>query len=143
MGSSTGGSLSSVNRTSSPLWILNLTTMNDTLPIPSAGDAVEPVIPDYIFFGVTIMYSILFIIGVSGNVLVIFVVWRNRDMRNSTNLFLTNLSVSDLMVIMICMPSALLEFYCKDVWHLGEAMCEYLYTCHSISNIKYMPFFAC
>ncbi len=106
-----------------PVWILYNITINITPPA-NQMDVVEPQIPTYIYLGVTIMYTLLFLVGIAGNALVIFVVWRNRDMRNSTNLFLTNLSISDLLVIIICMPSALLEFYSKDVWHLGDVMCE-------------------
>ena len=57
--------------------------------------------------------------------MVVYIVLRNRDMRNATNVFLLNLSVADLLVVLICMPSALAEFYGKDVWYLGPIMCKY------------------
>ncbi len=61
---------------------------------------------------------------VSGNAMVVYIVLRNREMRNATNVFLLNLSVADLLVVLICMPSALIEFYGKDVWYLGPVMCK-------------------
>lgn len=82
-------------------------------------------IPDYMLAGVTIACTIIFIIGVGGNSLVIWIVAGNRDMRSATNVFLLSLSVADLLVLVICMPSALLEFYGKDVWYIGPAMCKY------------------
>ena len=65
----------------------------------------------------------------TGNAMVVYIVLRNRDMRNATNVFLLNLSVADLLVVLICMPSALAEFYGKDVWYLGPIMCEYHREC--------------
>ncbi|XP_077992110.1 growth hormone secretagogue receptor type 1-like [Glandiceps talaboti] len=73
---------------------------------------------------VTLFYVLIFIFGVLGNILVIFVVCRNRDMRSSTNYFLVNLSVADLLVLVICMPVALLETYIFHPWLLGEVMCK-------------------
>ncbi|XP_070539722.1 QRFP-like peptide receptor [Ptychodera flava] len=73
---------------------------------------------------VTLFYVVIFIFGVLGNILVIFVVCRNSDMRTSTNYFLVNLSVADLLVLVICMPVALLETYIIDIWVLGEVMCK-------------------
>lgn len=47
-------------------------------------------------------------------------------MRNSTNIFLVNLSVADLFVLLICTPTVLVEVNSgPQVWPLGEHMCEY------------------
>ncbi|XP_077866304.1 QRFP-like peptide receptor [Saccoglossus kowalevskii] len=72
----------------------------------------------------TVFYVIIFILGVIGNVLVLFVVCCNKDMGNSTNYFLVNLSVADLLVLVFCMPVALLETYIIRPWLLGEVMCK-------------------
>ena len=53
--------------------------------------------------------------GDRGDILVTVVVARNRDMRTSTNWYLVNLGVADLMVLFVCMPVALLEFHSRDV----------------------------
>ncbi|XP_002735539.1 thyrotropin-releasing hormone receptor-like [Saccoglossus kowalevskii] len=72
----------------------------------------------------TVSFVIIFIFGIAGNGLVCIVVWKNTDMRASTNFFLVNLSIADLMVIVICMPVALLETYVYRPWFLGETMCK-------------------
>ena len=108
-------------------YLNNSASPNHTVVDHSAFD-----IPTYTFIIVTVLYGLMFVAGVIGNIMVIFVVTKNRAMRNSTNMFLTNLSVSDLLVIVICMPSSLLEFYMKDVWLLGDCMCTYcIGPCHS------------
>ncbi|XP_077992833.1 growth hormone secretagogue receptor type 1-like [Glandiceps talaboti] len=72
----------------------------------------------------TVIYAFIFLLGILGNILVLFVVCCNKDMRSSTNYFLVNLSVADLLVLVFCMPIALLETYVIRPWLLGEAMCK-------------------
>jgi hypothetical protein len=50
------------------------------------------IIPQWYEWIVIAMYILTFIIGVSGNILVCFAVWRNRQMRTVTNMFIVNLS---------------------------------------------------
>jgi hypothetical protein len=78
----------------------------------------------YITITVTFFYVFVLTFGIFGNIMVIFVVFKNKDMRNSTNLFLVNLTVADLLVLVVCTPIALAEFYNKDVWYLGAGMCK-------------------
>jgi hypothetical protein len=66
------------------------------------------IIPQWYEWIVIAMYILTFIIGVSGNILVCFAVWRNRQMRTVTNMFIVNLSVADLGIIIICLPPTLL-----------------------------------
>jgi hypothetical protein len=82
--------------------------------------------PAYVFVVVTVIYVVVFVLGTLGNVLVIVVVCTLKDMRTPTNVFLVNLSVADLLVLLVCMPSALVEFHAREIWLLGAAMCEYL-----------------
>jgi hypothetical protein len=72
-------------------------------------------------------------IGVAGNIMVPIVILKTKDMRNSTNIFLMNLSVADLMVLLVCTPTVLVEVNTKpETWVLGEGMCEYcMYICGS------------
>lgn len=44
------------------------------------------------------MYVLIFLLAVSGNVLVVYVVVNNKAMQTVTNIFITNLAISDLMV---------------------------------------------
>ncbi|XP_069139265.1 pyrokinin-1 receptor-like [Argopecten irradians] len=78
----------------------------------------------YIYIWVTVVNAVIFITGVVGNIIVIIVVIKVRDMRTTTNYFLVNLSIADLLVLLICQPSALLEFYAKDRWYIGPTMCK-------------------
>lgn len=70
-----------------------------------------------------IFYTIILLVGVSGNILVIIIVSKYRDMRNATNLLLTNLSVADLFFLLFCTPDGYQHLYGKDKHRLGNFMC--------------------
>ena len=65
----------------------------------------------------TIAYSLVFVIGLIGNLLMTVAVLRgDREMRECvTNIFLVNLAVADLLVIITCLPFTLIAnlFHCK------------------------------
>jgi hypothetical protein len=93
----------------------------------SAGAEV-PVIPGYIRITSMIFCFVILGIGVAGNIMVPIVILKTKDMRNSTNIFLMNLSVADLMVLLVCTPTVLVEVNTKpETWVLGEEMCEYCF----------------
>jgi len=82
-------------------------------------------IPLYMYITVSLANAIVFTVGTVGNVLVIVVIVTVREMRTPTNIFLLNLSLADMLVLLVCQPAALLEFFGKDRWFLGEALCTY------------------
>ena len=43
-------------------------------------------------------YSIIFTVGVTGNMIVLVVVLSNKHMRTTTNIYLVNLSASDIFM---------------------------------------------
>jgi hypothetical protein len=86
------------------------------------------VFPSYIRTTSMVFCIIILGIGVVGNVMVPIVILKSKDMRNSTNIFLMNLSVADLMVLLVCTPTVLVEVNSRpEVWILGEEMCKYKY----------------
>ena len=96
------------------------TYVNMTVPIQ------EHILPEYIFWYVTVLNFLIFIVGISGNVLVLCVIWLQKTMRTHMNFLLCSLAAADLFVLLICLPIGLAEFYGKDRWYLGEPMCEYI-----------------
>lgn len=52
-------------------------------------------------------YSIIFLLGFVGNVIVILVISLKPRMRTVTNLFILNLAVADLLVVLFCVPVTL------------------------------------
>lgn len=82
--------------------------------------------PAYMSLLMTLSCGLILVVGLVGNCLVPVVIWNNRDLRNSTNLFLLNLSLADILVLSISMPTVLVEIQRPDVWKLGQVMCKSL-----------------
>ena len=53
---------------------------------------------------VLIVYSLTYIIGVTGNVLIIYTVLRFKRLKSPTNIFLISLSSADLILVLLCIP---------------------------------------
>lgn len=70
-----------------------------------------------------ILSVVVLVIGLVGNCLVWFAVWRNPRMRSATNIFLVNLAVADFLVILICLPPTMAEDV-TGIWYLGKEMCK-------------------
>ncbi|XP_060528388.1 QRFP-like peptide receptor isoform X1 [Cylas formicarius] len=84
-----------------------------------------PIFPNYIRTTSMVFCIIIMCLGVIGNVMVPIVIFKTKDMRNSTNIFLVNLSVADLMVLLVCTPTVLVEVNSKpETWVLGREMCK-------------------
>lgn len=83
--------------------------------------------PPYVRTVYILLCVLILGIGIVGNVMVPLVIVKTKDMRNSTNIFLMNLSIADLMVLLVCTPTVLVEVNSAPlIWVLGEEMCEYL-----------------
>ncbi|XP_075397972.1 neuromedin-U receptor 2 isoform X5 [Tenrec ecaudatus] len=66
----------------------------------------------HLFLPVTVVYALIFVVGVVGNLLVCVVILRHQTMKTPTNYYLFSLAVSDLLVLLLGMP---LEVY--EMWH--------------------------
>ena len=84
------------------------------------------VFPAYMSLLMTLSCGLILVVGLVGNCLVPVVIWNNRDLRNSTNLFLLNLSLADILVLGVSMPTVLVEIHHRpEIWILGQVMCKY------------------
>ncbi|CAL1279180.1 unnamed protein product [Larinioides sclopetarius] len=68
-------------------------------------------------------YSIIFILAVTGNVLVILTLLVNKRMRTVTNVFLFNLAISDFLLGVFCMPFTLTGVLYRE-FLFGSALCK-------------------
>ena len=73
----------------------------------------------------TIIYGIIFMVGMPGNSLVILTIIRVRKMRTVKNLFIGNLAIGDLVTIVWCLPTSLVSLYIS--WPYGEIVCKYIF----------------
>ena len=79
-----------------------------------------------------VCYVLIFIVGVIGNVMVCLVVCRERKMKNVTNYFIFNLAVSDLSVLLICIPFDFGEIV-TGTFPYGAVMCRLIYPLQTMA----------
>jgi allatostatin A receptor len=72
---------------------------------------------------VPIFFSLIGITGFIGNLLVVITVLFNQNMRNTTNLLIFNLSLSDLLFICFCIPFTAVDYSCGQ-WPFGLTWCK-------------------
>ncbi|KAH6936745.1 hypothetical protein HPB50_021286 [Hyalomma asiaticum] len=92
---------------------------------PEAVGAVDG-LPDAVDLIVrVVLYAIIFVFAVVGNVLVLVTLVQNKRMRTVTNVFLVNLAVSDLLLGVFCMPFTLIGSLLRN-FVFGELMCKFI-----------------
>lgn len=79
-----------------------------------------------------ILYATIFILGVFGNVLVCYVVGRNRAMQTVTNFFITNLALSDILLCTLAVPFTPLYTFLGQ-WIFGRVLCRLVSCAQGVS----------
>lgn len=93
---------------------------NNSSSIPSSSSNL-----DDINIALTIVYLIIFLIGVIGNVCNCLVIadGRNRDMKTPTNYYLFSLSVSDLLLLIFGLPHDLINLWHPNGYMFSQFVC--------------------
>ncbi|XP_037071289.1 cholecystokinin receptor type A-like [Pollicipes pollicipes] len=95
----------------------------DIWPMDNPEEMLIPWIINQYFIPVVITHSVTFLIGVVGNLLVVFVMAGDRKSRTATNLFLVSLSLADLLLLIVCAPLETLHYFVIQ-WDAGGAVCK-------------------
>jgi len=69
---------------------------------------------------VTVVYVIIFVTGVVGNVSTFVVITRNKYMQTATNYYLCNLVLSDMLQLLLGLPQETYSFWSAYPWIFGE-----------------------
>lgn len=92
----------------------DLLFQNDTNSTNSSDDYeydIDQIGPLEEFIPVVLAYGITLVLGVTGNLLVIFAITRYKRMQSVTNIFLISLSTADLLLVLICVPVKVSDKY--------------------------------
>ncbi|XP_066507205.1 neuropeptide Y receptor type 4 [Hoplias malabaricus] len=77
--------------------------------------------------GLTLMlvlcYALVLVLGLLGNILLICIIARQQDRRNVTSIFIANLSVSDILICVFCLPFTVSSML-MDRWVFGAVLCR-------------------
>ncbi|KAF0021908.1 hypothetical protein F2P81_013292 [Scophthalmus maximus] len=77
------------------------------------------------FLPVSSIYLLIFLTGLSGNLLTCAVIAKHKKMRNPTNLYLVSLALSDLLVLLFGMPLEIYDLWQNYPFPFGEGGCYF------------------
>ncbi|KJH40915.1 7 transmembrane receptor [Dictyocaulus viviparus] len=97
---------------------------------PDPSSSFYAIIP---FF---LIYLVLFILGLTGNILLIFVTIKNKVLQSVQNMFILNLAASDVMMCLLSLPITPVTNIFKN-WFFGNVLC------HLIPCIQGVSIFIC
>lgn len=80
-----------------------------------------------------VAYSAVIAIGLLGNAGLVFIIARQQELRNVTNILIANLSCSDILMCVVCLPVTVI-YTLMDRWVLGEALCKVRTHTHTHIN---------
>ncbi|XP_025094835.1 prolactin-releasing peptide receptor-like [Pomacea canaliculata] len=103
----------------------NITPFLSTTPlvITSNSDIDQVMRLTWLMSLFILFYSLIFLLGLTGNALVVFVVMRNKAMQTITNIFITNLAVSDICMCLLAVPFTPMSYFFNS-WIFGKALCH-------------------
>lgn len=78
---------------------------------------IEWVIP------ITVVYGIIFIFGLVGNVSTCIVIARNKSLHTVTNYYLFSIAISDLLLLISGLPPEMYRIWSPATYVFGEAFC--------------------
>ncbi len=106
---------------------LKLTTNSTVLNETDEGFKITP-LTDTQAILFTFMFSIAFFVGLIGNLIVIIVIVFKRELRHFTNYFFVNLSIADILVLIVCIPTVMQDIHFPDKWIYGQFLCKYEFS---------------
>lgn len=102
----------------------NISNMNKT----SDGSCVDY---DALQSPLAVFYSIIFILGLAGNLVALWVFFCIHSKKNSVRVFLINIAFADLLLV-VCLPFRILYHSQGNTWNLHPTLCKV------VGNLFYM-----
>ncbi|KAH3696739.1 QRFP-like peptide receptor [Dreissena polymorpha] len=108
--------------------------LNDSFGNLTADYEINSSPPLEELLSVSIVYGLTLLLGVVGNILVIFSVTRYQQMVTTTNTFLLSLASADLLLVLICVPVKFAAFF-SYMWRFGEFLCKFVHYIQNVSAV--------
>ena len=77
----------------------------------------------YILIPITVIYAVILLTGLVGNVSTCVVIARNKHMHTATNYYLFSLAVSDLLLLVSGLPQEMYCIWSRYPYVFGEVFC--------------------
>ncbi|XP_029038588.1 RYamide receptor-like isoform X2 [Osmia bicornis bicornis] len=111
--------------------LMNLQDM-ESLNITNLLDVIgcDPFVGTYRIFStdwfkgiIYFFYSTVFVVALTGNGLVCYVVHSSPRMKTVTNFFIVNLAFGDILMALFCIPPSFISIFILQYWPFGEELC--------------------
>ncbi|WAR24545.1 OX1R-like protein, partial [Mya arenaria] len=99
---------------------IEIVNISDEQLLKLVKEFIYPKIQHWIFLT---LFLAVFVVGMTGNILVCYSAWCSRSLKTVTNIFLVNLAVADILVLLICLPATVITDVMQS-WFLGIIMCK-------------------
>lgn len=80
-----------------------------------------------------IMYIVISVAAIGGNVIVCYIVFAYQRMRSVTNFFIANLAVGDILMASLCIPFGFVSNLLLQYWPFGAVMCVVVSYAQAVS----------
>lgn len=111
-------------------WQNYLSKVIDSLPMPSDEASLNNELglgpirdPLWTAIPMTVLYVLILVTGVIGNVITCIVIARNRYMHTATNYYLFSLAISDLLLLVLGLPQEIQQIWQRYPYLFGEVFC--------------------
>lgn len=82
----------------------------------------------------TIVYGIIILVSLTGNSLVLAVVYKKRRMRTTTNFFIANMAASDMLIAVFAMPPTIKSVFAGNDLLVGGVLAQIV--CKGVSFVQ-------
>uniref|UniRef100_A0A8C5GJV2 Prolactin-releasing peptide receptor-like n=1 Tax=Gouania willdenowi TaxID=441366 RepID=A0A8C5GJV2_GOUWI len=72
------------------------------------------------------LYFVVALIACTGNLLLLFIICRNKKRHNTTNFLISNLALVDLVMCVFCIPATAFYAFERRGWIFGQHMCIFV-----------------
>ncbi|XP_055344394.1 thyrotropin-releasing hormone receptor-like [Paramacrobiotus metropolitanus] len=72
----------------------------------------------------TVLHSAIFLLGVSGNTLLVVVAHRSMFLKQPMYTYLVSMAYADLLVCLTAIPEAIVSYHFRNHWFLGQVGCS-------------------
>lgn len=87
--------------------------------------------PSYMQAIMILMYSAICVLAIGGNIIVCYIILGYQRMHTTTNYFIVNLAVGDVMVAALCIPFDFVANQLLNYWPFGAMMCPIMSYCQA------------
>ncbi|XP_053571766.1 C-C chemokine receptor type 4 [Bombina bombina] len=108
-------------------WLYTLTDYDDyqNLPTPCSKESIE----EFGKYFLPSLYCLVFMFGLVGNILVVLVLAQYKKLKSTTDVYILNLAISDLIFV-FSLP--FWAYYAKEQWVFGNSLCKVISAIYRI-----------